>query len=186
MTRMDRHEMRETGMTRVANRIAINGPIERVFDVVTTTRHWPQWHPATISVGGVTERPIALGDPIRERARIGARVYEGEWTVAEHEYPLRVVLSGRAHQDHLRVRPGGNSNHHLPARAGVSVRGLRGERRGSCGAAELDAPAVRSGAGQAQAARRGTCGDEQRALSPAGSSSPADESNERREKDLGS
>jgi Polyketide cyclase / dehydrase and lipid transport len=79
-------------MTQVINQISIAGPIADVFDIVTTTRYWPRWHPATIAVGGATERPLALGDVIHERARIGARVYKGAWSVAEHVYPERVVL----------------------------------------------------------------------------------------------
>jgi hypothetical protein len=85
-------------MAQVAHQISIVGPIDRVFDIVTTTRHWPSWHPATIAVSGVAERPLALGDIVRERAQIGARVYEGNWSVVEHVRPARVVLrseSGR-------------------------------------------------------------------------------------------
>jgi len=48
-------------MTRAANQVTIGGPPERVFDLVTTARYWPDWHPATLAVGGVTERPMALG-----------------------------------------------------------------------------------------------------------------------------
>jgi hypothetical protein len=83
-------------MSRVVNRIEIDGPVERVFDLVTTTRYWPQWHPATIGVGGVTERPLALGDVVREQARIGGRVYEGNWSVVEHARPSRLVLRGES------------------------------------------------------------------------------------------
>jgi hypothetical protein len=85
-------------MARVVNSVRIDGPVDRVFDLVTTTKYWPQWHPATVGVGGVTERPMALGDVVRERAEIGGRTYEGDWTVAEHVRPERVVLrigSGR-------------------------------------------------------------------------------------------
>lgn len=85
-------------MALVVNTIEINGPLESVFDLVTTTRFWPQWHPATTGVGGVTERPMLLGDKIRERAVIGGRTYEGNWTVIEHSRPARVALlmeSGR-------------------------------------------------------------------------------------------
>ena len=66
---------KEATVTRVVNQVRIHGPIEQVFDNVITTRLWPRWHPATISVGGVTERPIALGDIIRERARGSLRRY---------------------------------------------------------------------------------------------------------------
>lgn len=79
-------------MSRVVNAVTIDGPIDGVFDEVTTTRSWPDWHPATVAVGGVTDRPIALGDRIHERARIGAQEYEGDWTVVEHERPTRVVM----------------------------------------------------------------------------------------------
>jgi hypothetical protein len=85
-------------MARVVNRVSIDGPLDQVFDLVTTTKYWPEWHPATVGVGGVTERPIALGDVVRERAQIGERLYEGDWTVTEHVRPARVVLligSGR-------------------------------------------------------------------------------------------
>ena len=80
-------------MTRVVNTVTIDGPIDTVFEGVTTTRTWPDWHPATVAVGGVTDRPIALGDTIHERARIGAQEYEGDWTVVEHERPTRVVMA---------------------------------------------------------------------------------------------
>ena len=85
-------------MAQVVNTVRIDGPIEQVFDLVTTTQYWPEWHPATVGVGGVTERPIALGDIVHEQARIGGRLYEGDWTVAEHVRPTRVLLragSGR-------------------------------------------------------------------------------------------
>jgi hypothetical protein len=85
-------------MAQIVNTIQINGSLEAVFNLVTTTRFWPQWHPATTGVGGVTERPVALGDKIRERALIGGRTYEGNWTVVEYSRPERVALlmeSGR-------------------------------------------------------------------------------------------
>jgi predicted ester cyclase/uncharacterized protein YndB with AHSA1/START domain len=79
-------------MTRIGNEIRIDGPIDVVFDLVTTTRHWPRWHPATEGVSGVTDRPLALGDQVHERASIGGRKHAGTWTVTEHERPLRLVL----------------------------------------------------------------------------------------------
>jgi hypothetical protein len=83
-------------MATIINKIHILGQPEAVFDLVTTTRFWPQWHPATTGVGGVTERPFQQDDLIRERAHIGARTYEGTWRVIEHERPLRVVLRGES------------------------------------------------------------------------------------------
>lgn len=80
--------------TRVVNEVRIDGALEPVFDIVTTTRYWTEWHPATIGVDGVVDRPIAPGDMIRERARIGQRVYEGNWQVTEHVRPTRVHMLG--------------------------------------------------------------------------------------------
>ena len=83
-------------MAIIINSVRIGGPIEPIFDLVTTTRFWPQWHPATTEVSGVTERPVLSGDVVRERAQIGAKVYEGNWTVVEHQRPSRVVLRGES------------------------------------------------------------------------------------------
>ncbi len=79
-------------MTQVCTEIRINGPLEAVFDLTTTTRYWPRWHPATTAVAGVTDRPLALGDQVREYAVIGGRAQEGTWTVAEHQRPESVLL----------------------------------------------------------------------------------------------
>lgn len=79
-------------MKTITNRITLTGDVAAIFDLVTTTRFWTGWHPATTGVGGVTQRPFQAGDKIRERAQIGARVHEGSWTVVEHARPHHVVL----------------------------------------------------------------------------------------------
>lgn len=87
-------------MKTIANHITIAGNAAAIFDLVTTTRFWTAWHPATTGVGGVTQRPFQLGDQIRERAQIGARTHEGTWTVVAYERPLHATLrmeSGRIH-----------------------------------------------------------------------------------------
>jgi polyketide cyclase/dehydrase/lipid transport protein len=77
---------------RVNKTILIRGSIERIFDIVTTAKYWPEWHPDTISVSGATGQPMRRGDKIRERARISGIIAENEWTVTEHKRPSRVVL----------------------------------------------------------------------------------------------
>ncbi len=77
---------------RVKKTAVIRGPIESVFDIVTTAKYWTQWHPATISVSGATAQPMQRGDKIRERARIGGMIAENEWKVTERKRPSRVVL----------------------------------------------------------------------------------------------
>lgn len=87
-------------MSTITNQIEITGDATAIFDLVTTTRFWTAWHPATTGVGGVTQRPFQQGDQIRERAQIGTRIHEGTWTVIAHERPQRAVLrmaSGRLH-----------------------------------------------------------------------------------------
>ena len=79
-------------MALIVNIITITGPAEAVFDLVTTARYWPRWHPATLAVGGVTQRPFGLGDRIHERVRFGDVVTQGTWEVVEHDRPRRSVL----------------------------------------------------------------------------------------------
>lgn len=80
----------------VVNAVTIEGVPEAVFDLITTARFWPQWHPATMAVSGVTERPYLLGDHIIEQGRIGAGEFKVRWEVAEHVRPRRVVLQAGA------------------------------------------------------------------------------------------
>lgn len=77
---------------RISNSIRIEGPAEAVFDLVTTARFWPQWHPATRDVGGVTERPYLLGDTVHERGNIGGAAFSVAWKVIEHIRPRRIAL----------------------------------------------------------------------------------------------
>jgi uncharacterized protein YndB with AHSA1/START domain len=85
-------EFQQEGTRAVINMSVIAGPPAAVFDLVTTARFWPQWHPATMAVGGVTERPYRLRDHIYERARIGTIDFQVVWTVVEHVPATRVVL----------------------------------------------------------------------------------------------
>src|SRR4051812_22779108 len=55
-------EEEEHSMALIVTTVPILGPAEAVFDLVTTARFWPDWQPATLAVGGVTERPFGPGD----------------------------------------------------------------------------------------------------------------------------
>ncbi len=89
-------ESKGSGMDRVLNRVRIEGALEPVFDIVTTARFWPRWHPASEGVGGVTERPFLLGDFIDERGKISGVPFRVRWRVVEHARPSRVVLEAAA------------------------------------------------------------------------------------------
>lgn len=79
-------------MASVVNSVTINGAAAPVFDLVTTARFWPQWHPASQAVGGVTQRPFQLGDRIHERGQIASMDFQVTWKVVEHVRPNRIVL----------------------------------------------------------------------------------------------
>ena len=85
-------DTRPDEMTSSIDTVTIAGAPEAVFDLITSARFWPQWHPATKAVGGVTERPYRLGDRIYEAGRIGAQDFKTSWEVVEHARPSRVVL----------------------------------------------------------------------------------------------
>jgi uncharacterized protein YndB with AHSA1/START domain len=76
----------------VVNSVTINGAAAPVFDLVTTARFWPQWHPASQAVGGVTQRPFQLGDRIHERGQIASMDFQVTWKVVKHVRPNRIVL----------------------------------------------------------------------------------------------
>jgi uncharacterized protein YndB with AHSA1/START domain len=82
----------------VINTVTIAGAPEVVFDLITTARFWPQWHPATQAVGGVTERPYGLNDRIYERGRVGSVHFQVIWKVIEYVRPSRVVLQAETSQ----------------------------------------------------------------------------------------
>jgi uncharacterized protein YndB with AHSA1/START domain len=88
-------QSKSIGMTAVTNTVTIQGPPKAVFDLITTARLWPQWHPATKAVGGVVERPYGLGDLIHERGQIGNADFRTTWKVVEHVRPSRIVLQSQ-------------------------------------------------------------------------------------------
>lgn len=78
--------------THLRHEIVVPRRVEAVFDVATTVRHWPEWHPATVGVSGNIEKPAQLGDRITEHVRIAGREGSGTWTVTVCEPPHRLVL----------------------------------------------------------------------------------------------
>ena len=88
-------DKKPSSMAAVVNTVSINGAPKAVFDLITTARLWPQWHPATKGVGGVIERPYGLGDLIHERGRIGDKNFDTTWKVVEHVRPSKIVLQSQ-------------------------------------------------------------------------------------------
>jgi uncharacterized protein YndB with AHSA1/START domain len=82
-------------MTRIFNSSIIHQPIEKVFDFVTTPGSWPQWHPSSLGVSGVTEHSMLPGEQVTEKFRVAGRKGRAVWTVRERETPRRWVIEGR-------------------------------------------------------------------------------------------
>ncbi len=110
-------------MPRVSHHFVVGRPISAVFDVVTTARFWPEWHPATRSVEGDIGHPARLGDQIIEHVTIAGIHGSGTWTVVEHERPHRLVLETDLAFGHLRISyqadHGRRRAHAIPARPGL-------------------------------------------------------------------
>jgi hypothetical protein len=79
-------------MDSVTNPVTIRGSSGLVFDLVTSARFWPRWHPATQSVGGVIERSYQLGELVHERGQIAGVPFTVSWRVVEHSRPSRIVI----------------------------------------------------------------------------------------------
>ena len=67
-------------MPRVSHHFVVDRPLAAVFDIVTTARFWPRWHPATRGVEGDVDEPARLGDKIIEHVTIAG--IEGTGTPA--------------------------------------------------------------------------------------------------------
>ena len=81
-------------MTRIFNSIRIHRPIEQVFDFITTPGNWPQWHPASVSVGGNAEHSLLPGEEITENISVAGHHGQVTWLVRERSAPHRWVING--------------------------------------------------------------------------------------------
>jgi uncharacterized protein YndB with AHSA1/START domain len=81
-------------MTRICNSIQIRRPIEQVFDFITTPANWPQWHPASVSVGGNADHSLLAGEEVTEDISVAGRRGQVTWLVRERSAPHRWVIDG--------------------------------------------------------------------------------------------
>ncbi len=67
--------------------------IAEVFDFITTTGHWPKWHPATQAVTGQTLKPGQVGDECEEIV-LTAGFFRGHigWRVVTCAAPVRWAI----------------------------------------------------------------------------------------------
>jgi uncharacterized protein YndB with AHSA1/START domain len=81
-------------MTRICNSIQIRQPIEQVFDFITTPANWPQWHPASVSVGGNADHSLLLGEEVTENISVAGHRGQVTWLVRERSKPHRWIIDG--------------------------------------------------------------------------------------------
>lgn len=102
-------------MPRVSHHVVAGRPAAAVFDVVTTARFWPSWHPATRGVEGDIDEPARLGDQIIGHVTIAGIEGTGTWTVTEYDPPRHLALEADLAFGHLRIayelaaEPGGGT-----------------------------------------------------------------------------
>ena len=77
--------MRIAGMQRIVHTIELAASPRQVFDFVTNPAQWHRWHPATHSVRGVEDRPLALGETVIEHIVAAHREFDAQWKVVACE-----------------------------------------------------------------------------------------------------
>ena len=82
-------------MTRIYTTALINKPVEEVFEFVTSPGSWPQWHPSSLGVRGVTGRSMQIGEQCIEEFEVAGRKGSAVWTTREHQAPRRWVIDGK-------------------------------------------------------------------------------------------
>jgi uncharacterized protein YndB with AHSA1/START domain len=90
-------------MPRVSNTFTVDRPVDAVFDLVTTARYWPEWHPATRAVEGDVDHPARLGDHIVEHVTIAGIEGTGTWSVVEYDRPHHLALETELAVGRLRI-----------------------------------------------------------------------------------
>ncbi len=66
---------------RVETQLEIDRPPRQVFAYVTTPALWHTWHPATVEVRNVPNRPLVAGETMLEVIAVIGRREEALWTV---------------------------------------------------------------------------------------------------------
>jgi uncharacterized protein YndB with AHSA1/START domain len=82
-------------MTRIYTTTFINKPVEEVFDYVTSPGSWPQWHPSSLGVSGVTDRSMQVGEQCTEEFEVAGRKGSAVWMTRERQAPNRWVIDGK-------------------------------------------------------------------------------------------
>jgi uncharacterized protein YndB with AHSA1/START domain len=82
-------------MPTIKQSVYFKKPVRKVFDYITTTKHWPKWYPATLNVWGVTNRPAKKGEEIFELVQTAGLKGFIVWTVTQCQTPLRWTMRAK-------------------------------------------------------------------------------------------
>ena len=74
---------------RIVTSVHIGRPPGDVFDYISTPALWPTWHPATVAVREVPDRPLRRGETVVETIAVAGRRTDTRWTVVDCVPPSR-------------------------------------------------------------------------------------------------
>ena len=82
-------EAAHPGFVAVHTEVETGRPAAAVFDFATTPAQWHRWHPATVAVRDVPDRPLTTGETILEEIAVAGRREAALWTVMACESAAR-------------------------------------------------------------------------------------------------
>ena len=91
------------GAIRIVTSARIARAQRDVFDYVTTPALWPAWHPATVAVREVPERPLGRGETVIETIAVAGRRSDALWTVIDCAPPARWEIATNAPEGSARI-----------------------------------------------------------------------------------
>jgi hypothetical protein len=74
--------------------VVIERPPAAVFAYITTPAFWPQWQPAVLSLEGVVDRPLLLGEQVTAVFDVAGRTGVITWTVTRCRAPRFWTVEG--------------------------------------------------------------------------------------------
>jgi hypothetical protein len=78
----------------IQHSILIRKPAAQIFDYLTTPRHWPDFHPASLEETGTIDHPLQVGDRHRERFRTHGWTGYINWITLKAERPYHFRIRG--------------------------------------------------------------------------------------------
>jgi len=94
---------RANGFVCIVTAVELPCAVAHAFAFVTNPSRWSRWHPATVAVRGVEDRPLALGESVVETIGAAGRRFEAAWVVRACEPPRRWVIETTGDEGDARI-----------------------------------------------------------------------------------